>query len=221
MGLPSAAVPLPGGKPWPSGGIVRSQALTSSTVGGRPTPYVGSWARAAGGLSPATSSKTPATTIPGVRRRTGRESERAQVRAPTSPAPSDSGGCSKGTVEPAFDWLGVDIVDAPVGRHFPALDAVVVVDRVQAADLDQLGERRLHITGLIGAPRLENGLAPIPAPVEPEADVGQAEDGCLELGVPPGLSAVGRDLDPADQSATRPRQALDLVESRTGQPLGA
>ena len=51
--------------------------------------------------------------------------------------------------------------------------------------------------------------------------VGEAEDGCLELGVPPGLSAVHRDLDPADQSAARPRQAFDLVESRTRQPLGA
>src|SRR5882724_918540 len=220
MGLPSAAVPLPSGKPWPSGGIVRSQALTSSTVGGRPTPYVGSWA-AAGGPNPATSSNTPATTTPGVRRRKGRESEHAQVRAPAAPAPSDSGRCLKGAVDAPFDGLDVDIVDVPVSRHLPALNSVVVVDRVHAANLDQLGERRLHITGLVGAPRLENGLAPIPPPVETEARVGEAEEGCLELRVPPGLSAVRRDLDPADQSATRPRQAFDLVESRTGQPLGA
>src|SRR5262249_1632090 len=39
--LPIAAVPLPGGRPRPSGGMVRSQALISSLVGARPTPYVG------------------------------------------------------------------------------------------------------------------------------------------------------------------------------------
>src|SRR5262245_57070985 len=39
--LPIAAVPLPGGRPRPSGGMVRSQALISSAVGARPTPYVG------------------------------------------------------------------------------------------------------------------------------------------------------------------------------------
>src|SRR5215470_17429871 len=43
-GLPSTAVPRPGGRPAPSGGIVRSHALISSAVGARPTPYVGSCA---------------------------------------------------------------------------------------------------------------------------------------------------------------------------------
>ena len=101
----------------------------------------------------------------------------------------------------------MDIVHAPVSRHLPALDGVVEVDRVQATDLDQLGQRRLDIAGLVGAPRLEDGLAPVPWPVEPEARVGARQDRFLEAGVPPGLPAVRRDLDPADQPATRPRQA--------------
>src|SRR5438105_13735634 len=89
--------------------------------------------------------------------------------------------------------LRVDIVDAPVGRHLPALDGVVEVDRVQAADPDQLGQRRLDIAGLVGAPRLEDGLAPVPAPVEPETRVRDRQDGLLEPGLPPGLTAIRRD----------------------------
>src|SRR6185369_6202539 len=179
MGLPSAAVPLPGGNPLPSGGMVRSQSLTSSAVGARPTPYVGIWA--ATGEAPAAARSIPS--------------------AVTSRS------------------LYVDIVDAAIGRHLPALDGIVVVDRVQAADLGQFGERRLEIAGFIDAPRLENDRAPIPAPVESEASVGEAEDRFLELGVLPGLSGILRDLDPADQPATRPRQAPDLVESWPRQPL--
>src|SRR5215471_5024147 len=113
--------------------------------------------------------------------------------------------------------LRVDIVDAPIGCHLPALDGVVEVERVQSPDPDQRRERRLDIAGLIDAPRLEDGLAPIPLPIEPEARVGEREDRFLEPSVPPGLSTVRRDLDATDQPATRPRQAPDLVESRPRQ----
>src|SRR6266568_1033831 len=91
--------------------------------------------------------------------------------------------------------LRVDIVDAPVGRHLPALDGVIEVVRVQSPDPDQLRERRLDVAGLVGAPRLEDGLAPVPSPVEPEARVREREDRFLEASVPPSLSAVRRDLD--------------------------
>src|SRR5712691_5454021 len=101
-------------------------------------------------------------------------------------------------------WLGVDIVDAPVGRHLPALDGVVEEARVQATNPDQLGARRLDVAGRVGAPRLENDLAPVPAPVEPEASVGEREDGVLEARLLTGFPCVRRDLDPADQPAARP-----------------
>src|SRR5262249_297382 len=102
-GLPSAAVPLPGGRPWPLGGMGRSQALASWAVGARPTPYVGSWAWPAGMSTTAMRSRTlPAATTRGARRG-----------------------------EAPVGRLDVDIVDTPVGGHFPALDGVVVVDRVE------------------------------------------------------------------------------------------
>src|SRR5687768_9469256 len=85
------------------------------------------------------------------------------------------------TMPMACRSLDVDIVHAPVGRHLPALDGVVVINRVQAAHLDQGGQRRLDVAGLVGAPRLEDGLAPVPWPVEPEARVGEAEDRFLEV----------------------------------------
>src|SRR5437870_4625227 len=113
--------------------------------------------------------------------------------------------------------LRVDIVDAPVGRHLPALDGVVEVDRVQAADPDQLDQRRLEIAGLVGTSRLQDRLAPVPSPVEPEAGVSEAEDGRLEPRAPPGLPTVRRYLGATDQAAARPRQAPDLVEPGTRQ----
>ena len=112
-------------------------------------------------------------------------------------------------------------MDAPVSRHLPALDGVVKVDRVQTTDLDQRGQRRLDIAGLVGAPRLEDGLAPVPGPVEPETRVGARQDRFLEAGVPPGRPAVRRDLNALDSPATRPRQSRDLVAPRTRQPLVA
>src|SRR4029453_4025279 len=73
--------------------------------------------------------------------------------------------------------LRVDILDAPVGQHLPALDGIVVIDRVQAPDLDQFSQRRLDVAGLVGAPRLENGLAPVPSPVKGQARGGKREEG--------------------------------------------
>src|SRR5262245_7818757 len=125
------------------------------------------------------------------------------------------------TIPATHHSLRVDIVDAPVGRYLPALDGVVEDDRAQAADLDQLGQRWLDLAGLVGAPRLQDGLAPVPLPVEPEARVREWQDRFLEASIPPGLSAVRRDLDAADEPTARPCQPPDLVEPRTRQPLAA
>src|SRR5262245_48639152 len=108
--LPIAAVPLPGGRPRPSGGMVRSQALISSAVGARPTPYVGIWAAT---IEASAMTETIARAI------SSRD-------------------------------LRIGILDAAAGRDLPALNRVVVIDRVEATDLDQLRERRLDVAGVVG-----------------------------------------------------------------------
>src|SRR5688572_5806037 len=87
----------------------------------------------------------------------------ARSRAPTSRRGSD-----------------VDIGDVSVVRDLPALDGVVEEAGVQPTDLDQLGECRLDVTGLVAAARLENGLAAVPSPVEPEAGVSERQNGILQ-----------------------------------------
>src|SRR6266851_5399092 len=115
----------------------------------------------------------------------------------------------------------MDVVDAPVDRHLPALDRVIEVVRFQASDLDQLAKRRLDVAGLVDAPRLEDGLAAVPPPVEPEASVGEAEHGRLQLRLAPRPAAVGGDFHAADEPTPRPRQPGDLVEAWTREPLAA
>src|SRR5205809_7347965 len=89
--------------------------------------------------------------------------------------------------------LRMDVVNAPVGRHLPALDGIQEVVRVEAADLDEIGERRLNVTRLVRAPRLKHGLAPVPPPGEPESNMGEAEHGLLQGGLAPRPAAVGGD----------------------------
>src|SRR5262245_4749805 len=58
----------------------------------------------------------------------------------------------------------VAIRDLSVGGHFPGLDAVVVILRVHAADLDQLGQPRLGVSRVVRAARGDDGLLAIPSP---------------------------------------------------------
>src|ERR1700682_3464899 len=62
-----------------------------------------------------------------------------------------------------------DILDLTVALHEPGLDAVVVVDRVDAADFAQLRLGRLHITGLVDRARLQQQLAAGPVGLGVEA----------------------------------------------------
>src|SRR5262245_33028375 len=65
----------------------------------------------------------------------------------------------------------IAIGDLSVGRDLPRLDPVVVIVRVHAANLDQFGDGRLRITGVVGASRGDHRLAAVPVPRPAEARV--------------------------------------------------
>src|SRR4029079_5828067 len=74
----------------------------------------------------------------------------------------------------------VDIGDLPVARDLPALDRVPVVDRaerhVEAAQCDELAERRLHVAGVVDGAALQHGRAPaVPPPGKAEARVAERQ----------------------------------------------
>ena len=56
----------------------------------------------------------------------------------------------------------LDILDLTVCLHMPGLDAIVVIDGVVAADLAQLGLRRLDIASVVLHPRLQQQRLAVP-----------------------------------------------------------
>src|SRR4051812_23492464 len=135
MASPSFTVPRPCGRPLPSGRIAISQPAISSRVASRP--------RCKDSLGPAVASGPP---LPGF------GPLWAQPTPTTTPAASAAS--RKGLSH-------FDILDLPVEQDVPGLNAVVVVDRVQAAILTQLSLAWLHIAGFVHRPRLEEQLAPV------------------------------------------------------------
>src|SRR5438105_14411961 len=53
----------------------------------------------------------------------------------------------------------------PALGHLPRLDRVVVVDRPRTAHGAQLVDLRLHVTGFVDRPRLQDCWGPVPHPV--------------------------------------------------------
>src|SRR5262249_28062647 len=68
------------------------------------------------------------------------------------------------TTERDVGLRAVAIRDLSVGGHFPGLDAVVVILRVHAADLDQLGQPRLRVARVVRAARCDYRLLAVPCP---------------------------------------------------------
>src|SRR5690606_42014315 len=64
---------------------------------------------------------------------------------------------------------------------------------------------------------LQQRRSAIPLPWQPEARQAFRQHWLLQLGLAPGLAAVGGDLDLADAAASRPGQPTDLVEAALAQ----
>src|SRR6516162_7637521 len=109
----------------------------------------------------------------------------------------------------------IAVGNLPVTGDLPYLNRVVVIVRVDAAHGHELGQRRLHIAGLIRTSRGQERFAPIPLPGPSESCVRPWQDGRLEHGGCPALTAVDGDLDLRDRSAAAPGEACHLEQSWT------
>src|SRR4051794_20201138 len=107
-----------------------------------------------------------------------------------------------------------DIFNFAVLLHVPGLDAVVVVDRIDAAIFAELGLARLHVSGLIRRARLQQQLAAVPVELVIKARKRLVPRGPVDLRWPPVASAVERDVDTRDPAAAGPRNARQHREAR-------
>src|ERR1041384_8464973 len=85
-----------------------------------------------------------------------------------------------------------DILDLAIRLHQPGLDAIVVIDRVDAAYLAQLGLGRLHIAGVVDRARLQQHFTAGPFGLAAEAHAGLVELQAADLRLAPVLAAVDR-----------------------------
>src|SRR5438067_8478228 len=81
--------------------------------------------------------------------------------------------------------------------------------------------RRLNLTDLVSAARLELRFVSVPIPLIGKTGMGHTLWRSLELSLVPFLAAVGRHFHQLDRAATGPGQAADLVETLAGQLLSA
>src|SRR5581483_6170853 len=97
-----------------------------------------------------------------------------------------------------------DILDLTIGLNVPGLDAIVVINGVDAADLAQLGLGRLHITGLVLHPRLQQQRLAIPVELVIETRQRLIENRSIKPRRPPIAAAIERDIDALDPAAAGP-----------------
>src|SRR5205814_143300 len=228
-----AAEPRPGGSPRPSGSTSMSMALSSSAIGGRPTPYAGDCARATAAHESVATATIRAGRIPAARAEMpaafGRRCIPANCVAP--PLHMDdmlgrrallAGRLAALGATPAFRHgllRPVPIDDSAVRFDFPDLDPVVVVLRIGAAYLDELANGRLRVAGFVGAARSEARLAAVPLPRPAETGMCARQHRRLQFGRHPCVAAVDGDLDAGDHAAAGPGDAGQLVNTGAGQRL--
>src|SRR5882724_9892987 len=97
-----------------------------------------------------------------------------------------------------------DILDLAIGLHQPGLDAVVVVDRIDAADLAQRVLRGLHVAGLVDRARLQQHLLTRPFGLGVETHAGLVERQAVDPRRAPVPAAVARDVDARNLAAPGP-----------------
>lgn len=83
----------------------------------------------------------------------------------------------------------------------------------KAPDGNQLFTGGLHITGFIGAARLQRSLIAVPLPRQCKASQGLRKNRLVQARVLPILSVVGGNFNSGDAPPARPGQACDLVET--------
>src|SRR5688500_2352152 len=101
----------------------------------------------------------------------------------------------------------LDILNLTVRLEMPGLDAVIVINRVDAADLAQRVLGRLHIAGLVDGARLQEQRLAVPLMLEVKARTGLVQHRAVQPRGLPVAAAVERDIDPRDLAAARPGQS--------------
>src|SRR6266545_1548652 len=96
------------------------------------------------------------------------------------------------------------IEDASVGFDLPGLDRVVVIDRVRAALLSQLRNRRLHVTGLVDDAGCDQRRAAVPAPGQGELCECLRQHRLVQPRALPVAAAVHGDVDTPDLAVAGP-----------------
>src|SRR6185503_3383805 len=123
--------------------------------------------------------------------------------------------------------LRVPIGHAPVTGDLPGLNAVVQPRHAECfieglvPVFGDLCARRLSLTDLVRAARLELRFASVPIPLIGKTGMGHTLWRSPELGLVPFLAAIGRHFHQLDRAAAGPGQAADLVETLAGQLLSS
>ena len=98
----------------------------------------------------------------------------------------------------------VAIGDLSVRRDLPRLDRRCCdIASSSPRTLIELRQRRLLVAGVVGAARRDQRFAAVPLPREAEPRVRDRQHRRLQVGLAPGRTAVGGDLDASDRAAAR------------------
>src|SRR5262245_18344805 len=108
--------------------------------------------------------------------------------------------------------LCMDVPDQAISPDLPALNAIVVVARMKAADLDEGLARRLSVTCFVGTAALNDRLPSIPRPGKSKARVAFGEDRFIKPCGLPRSAGIHAHLHGRDASSSAPGQSLNFTK---------